>query len=183
MERAYCVFDLTTALLRRLQNISYSDGRQSSDDVPSCDDFKREKFVANLEHLLRCLRQIALDAIVRHCVHFVILYWHDYWQHQKRSGEGWFAEWPNGQRPLSTTWPWNVKPSLLVLWGVCWMFYGPNTTNTGHSRETRNRRGAADVDSGGNFRTRQFVTQSQPIPPLQSGLSTKGLGSKFMYFD
>lgn len=35
----------------------------------------------------------------------------------------WFTEWPNGQRPLSTTWPWNIRPSLVVLWGVCWMFY------------------------------------------------------------
>jgi hypothetical protein len=34
----------------------------------------------------------------------------------------WFFEWPNGRRPLSSTWPWNIKPSLVVLWGVCWMF-------------------------------------------------------------
>lgn len=33
-------------------------------------------------------------------------------------------EWPDGHRLLSTTWPWNVKISILVIWGVCWMFYG-----------------------------------------------------------
>ncbi len=33
-----------------------------------------------------------------------------------------FFEWPDGQRLLSTTMPWNIPPSLLVLWGVCWMF-------------------------------------------------------------
>ncbi|KAH6682612.1 hypothetical protein B0J14DRAFT_129165 [Halenospora varia] len=38
-------------------------------------------------------------------------------------GSGWFFEWPGGKHPLSSTWPWaDVKPSLLVLWGVCWMF-------------------------------------------------------------
>ncbi|KAH8687235.1 hypothetical protein BGZ60DRAFT_4305 [Tricladium varicosporioides] len=38
-------------------------------------------------------------------------------------GSGWFFEWPRGKHPLSSTWPWaDVKPSLLVLWGVCWMF-------------------------------------------------------------
>ncbi len=39
-------------------------------------------------------------------------------------GSGWFFEWPSGQHPLNTTWPWaDVKPSLMVLWGVCWMFF------------------------------------------------------------
>ncbi|KAI9643834.1 hypothetical protein NHQ30_007185 [Ciborinia camelliae] len=39
-------------------------------------------------------------------------------------GVGWFLEWPGGQRPLNSTWPWSgVKLSILVLWGVCWMFY------------------------------------------------------------
>lgn len=39
-------------------------------------------------------------------------------------GIGWFFEWPSVRHPLNSTWPWaDVKPSLLVLWGVCWMFY------------------------------------------------------------
>ncbi|KAI9742282.1 MAG: hypothetical protein M1818_004182 [Claussenomyces sp. TS43310] len=39
-------------------------------------------------------------------------------------GSGWFFEWPGGRHPLNSTWPWaDVKPSLLVLWGVCWMFF------------------------------------------------------------
>jgi hypothetical protein len=38
-------------------------------------------------------------------------------------GVGWFFEWPGRRHPLNSTWPWaDVKPSLLVLWGVCWMF-------------------------------------------------------------
>ncbi|KAK7516436.1 uncharacterized protein IWZ02DRAFT_292483 [Phyllosticta citriasiana] len=27
------------------------------------------------------------------------------------------------ERPMSTTWPWTIRPALAVLWGVCWMFY------------------------------------------------------------
>jgi hypothetical protein len=33
-----------------------------------------------------------------------------------------FFEWTDGQRLLSTTMPWNIPPSLLLLWRVCWMF-------------------------------------------------------------
>jgi hypothetical protein len=36
---------------------------------------------------------------------------------------GKFAEFPNRRRPKCTTMPWNIWPSLVVLWGVCWMFY------------------------------------------------------------
>ena len=66
-----------------------------------------------------------MDAILRTCLEAIqgnLLRWCQLWL-QKHSIDDWFAEWPNGQRPLSTTWPWNIKPALLVLWGVCWMFY------------------------------------------------------------
>jgi hypothetical protein len=33
-----------------------------------------------------------------------------------------FAEFPNRRRPKCTTMPWTIWPSLVVLWGVCWMF-------------------------------------------------------------
>lgn len=36
-----------------------------------------------------------------------------------------FAEFPHGMRHLCTTMPWTIWPALVVLWGVCWMFY-PN---------------------------------------------------------
>lgn len=33
-----------------------------------------------------------------------------------------FSEFPNKHRPHCTTMPWNIRPALVVLWGVCWMF-------------------------------------------------------------
>lgn len=42
---------------------------------------------------------------------------------------GRLSEFPNRLRPPCTTMPWNIRPALLVLWGVCWMFYyGSNAT-------------------------------------------------------
>ena len=185
LQWVYDVLDLTTALLARLQGGSVGDGHNAA----SWGDFKCAKFVANLEHLLRCLKQIALDAIAGHVFDIVeahILHWHSYWQNVKRLGEGWFAEWPNGHRPLNTTWPWNVKPCLLVLWGVCWMFYGRSSTPTSNPQETRNRRGAAQVvELSGDFRTRHFGSLSQPTPQApQAGTTTFSitLGSKVKRF-
>lgn len=44
--------------------------------------------------------------------------------HRQRTAQGWFSEYVRNQRPLSTTWPWSIRPSLAVIWGVCWMFHG-----------------------------------------------------------
>jgi hypothetical protein len=41
-----------------------------------------------------------------------------------------FAEFPNRCRPKCTTMPWSIWPSLMVLWGVCWMFYTPPPTSS-----------------------------------------------------
>jgi hypothetical protein len=38
-----------------------------------------------------------------------------------------FSEFPNKRRPACTTMPWNIWPALVVLWGVCWMFYYPDS--------------------------------------------------------
>jgi hypothetical protein len=40
-----------------------------------------------------------------------------------------FSEFPNKRRPLCTTMPWNIRPALLVLWGVCWMFFDPMSSS------------------------------------------------------
>ncbi|OJD29379.1 c2h2 transcription factor [Diplodia corticola] len=53
----------------------------------------------------------------------------DRWQRRQRRLEAdaatWFSVFPGSVRPVSTTWPWTIKPALAVLWGVCWQFYEP----------------------------------------------------------
>jgi hypothetical protein len=36
-----------------------------------------------------------------------------------------FSGFPHKYRPPCTTMPWNIWPALVVLWGVCWMFWNP----------------------------------------------------------
>jgi hypothetical protein len=52
----------------------------------------------------------------------------------KYGGDKWCAEFSNNRRPVSTTWPWSIRPSLAVIWGVCWMFYPQQGESDGHQR-------------------------------------------------
>ena len=133
------VLDLTTTLLRRMKCLRRSLSTEGENAYASfeltVDDVFSDQFYANLEHLLRCLQQVALDAIVCLCLNLLVADLFR-WSHHQRDADAWFAEWPNAQHPLNTTWPWNVKTALLVLWGVCWMFYahgraGPPFNNYG----------------------------------------------------
>ena len=40
-----------------------------------------------------------------------------------------FSVFPNNFRHPCTTMPWTIWPALVVLWGVCWMFYEPSAGN------------------------------------------------------
>ena len=156
------------ALKCRLQDWSASHAVRKSrglDEVSLSGELIWDKSDINLHHLLWSLRKAALNTIILHFLKIVevhTLHSHIRWQDSQRIGEGWYAEWPNCHRPLSTTWPWNIKPSLLVLWGVCWMFYGPSDNNenrTTQNRTTRNPRGAATLSE--DIRTGQLGSQSQ----------------------
>lgn len=80
--------------------------------------------LANLKHIILCLQQAAMEALYYQIAKLVkddIAHWYRYWRQRRHSCEAWFTEWPNGRRPLSTRWPWNIRPSLVILWGVCWV--------------------------------------------------------------
>jgi hypothetical protein len=82
-----------------------------------------EVIAANLEHLLLRMQHSLLKVFVDRLAKLLLANVSSK-QKGKLGGEQWCSEFSNNKHPLSTTWPWSIKPSLAVLWGVCWMFYG-----------------------------------------------------------
>ncbi|KAL5443859.1 hypothetical protein PMIN07_003022 [Paraphaeosphaeria minitans] len=81
-------------------------------------------FLANYEHLLMRLYSQLVTALSRKALDLLLLGGYDKRQYRLLS---WFTEFSDKPRPLSTS--LDIKPSLAVLWGVCWMFYANNQTN------------------------------------------------------
>lgn len=79
-----------------------------------------QSFIANYEHLLVRLQTDLMDAMARRAFEELLRGGHDKRQRKLLS---WFSEFAEHRQPLSTCFPWTIKPSLAVLWGVCWMFY------------------------------------------------------------
>jgi hypothetical protein len=72
------------------------------------------------ERLLRLLKHLAL--LLLKILRFLLSY--------IRS-----AGFMDRRRPKCTTMPWEIWPSLVVLWGVCWMFYPPTFYQNGNQRQ------------------------------------------------
>ena len=85
-----------------------------------------EAILANYEHLLMRLQSQLMAALSRKALEVLLLGDYDKKQHRLLS---WFTEFSDKRRPLSTS--LDMKPSLAVLWGVCWMFYNSSQTNNG----------------------------------------------------
>lgn len=119
------ILDTITLLIERLQYAHVEKG-WNDDELEPLDRIAFEKYLANLDHLLRCLQQAALEALIYHSSRHLQ---HDYkvyeqlLEQQRKVDSDCRTEWVGGQPPLNSTMPWNIKPSLVVLWGVCWMFY------------------------------------------------------------
>jgi hypothetical protein len=79
-----------------------------------------EIFIANYEHLLLRLQAELIQALARKALTELLRGGHDKRQRKLLSCLSEFADTP---MLLSTSFPWTIKPSLAVLWGVCWMFY------------------------------------------------------------
>lgn len=75
-------------------------------------------FFANYEHLLMQLLSQLVSTLSRKALELLLRGGYDKKQHRLLS---WFTEFSDKPRPLSTS--LDLKPSLAVLWGVCWMFY------------------------------------------------------------
>ncbi|KAK4546916.1 hypothetical protein LTR36_001648 [Oleoguttula mirabilis] len=82
-----------------------------------------ETYLANLEHLLLCLQDQIICQLVSRCIELVHRHVLECQKDQHKHSEDWFFEFPDARHPLNTTWPWSIRHSLAVIWGVCWMFY------------------------------------------------------------
>lgn len=82
-----------------------------------------ETYLANLQHLLLCLYHQLLGLLIEQVVELAYRHLFECQKDQDKHGADWFFVFPDARHPLSTTWPWSIRPSLAVIWGVCWMFY------------------------------------------------------------
>ena len=133
--------EITTLLLAWLPGAMYNSNarRQAAVGYSSStiDDLDFLKYLANLEHVLRCIQHLALVCLVQRSLEVLgggRKPRKDFEAQRKDDGD-WFEEWSGGRPPLSSTMPWNIKPSLVVLWGVCWMFYAPSNHPQGPGHE------------------------------------------------
>ncbi|KAM0720208.1 hypothetical protein Q7P37_004344 [Cladosporium fusiforme] len=113
--------DLTALLRRAATSCAGAPAPQPQTTKPIFD----LAYLANLEHLLLCLQQQLLRQLIHRCIELVRDHILECQKVHSRLCKDWFFEYPDARHPLSTTWPWAIKPSLAVLWGVCWMFIDP----------------------------------------------------------
>jgi hypothetical protein len=95
-----------------------------------------ELFIANYEHLLLRLQAELVQALTRKAFEELLRGGHD---KKQRKLLAWFTEFADKPQPLSTSFPWTIKPSLAVLWGVCWMFYDNDANEQGDARVRQER--------------------------------------------
>jgi len=120
-ERLITVKDLLDTLRRA--SPSHRGVRTVCEGNEVLDSRLDETFLANLEHLLLCLQDQLIHLLVSNCVQLIQRHVLECQKDQSKHSEEWFSEFPDARHPLSTTWPWSIRPSLAVIWGVCWMFY------------------------------------------------------------
>ncbi len=82
-----------------------------------------ESQTANFEHLLLCLKDQLLRKLTLKVVDCFRKQLVECQRDHSLHFEEWFFEFPDARHPVSTTWPWSIRPSLAVIWGVCWMFF------------------------------------------------------------
>ena len=123
-----------------------------------------EAFIANYEHLLLQLLAQLVDALTRKVIEALISGGQDKKQRKLLS---WFAEYPNNCHPLSTTWPWSIKPSLAVLWGVCWMFFYRSPSRNPPSQRNASERDGSNNQNGNSNQQNVRIPHYQILQQIQ----------------
>lgn len=155
--------------MKSLQRLSPPSGRAKTlcEGTELLDLGLDEVQLANLEHLLLCLEYQLLRVLVTKLVEIVHKHLIECQRDQSKCSEDWFFEFPDARHPLSTTWPWSIKPSLAVLWGVCWMFYDHNN----HNNQSPQPAPSYSFDRSGNMVNEQGQVVV-PAPAVNQYLSS-----------
>lgn len=167
LPQAAFMFDSSTFLIGKLEALQLGKSGKWTEADAGCEGLKEALYIANLLHLLRELQQILFLVLVHRSITWLdefALRWQTYWQQEKSLSEDWFTEWPSGKRPLSTTWPWPIRPALVVLWGVCWMFYTQGQRNVDKPRPPVAQQ---LVEGSANW----ILPSNFPLEGLEQGLS------------
>jgi len=122
--------DLLTKLYRRIEEISHEindatyefHGLFDALDIVLEIQSRRIKLEEALEEALQ-----QSDALMDTLSRFVLWLLEVLFRTLQSLGK--FFEFPDRRRPPCTTMPWNIWPALIILWGVCWMFYSPEAPN------------------------------------------------------
>ncbi|KAK0920751.1 hypothetical protein LTR91_002795 [Friedmanniomyces endolithicus] len=130
IELLVLVKDLLHSLDRSSSDLQGVDRILRDDELGLGLDLDPDVYTSNLEHLLLCLRHQLIGLLIGNPIDLGRRHVSECQRDQKRRCLDWFFEYPDARHPESTTWPWSLKPSLAVLWGVCWMFHGPDGLDT-----------------------------------------------------
>ncbi|KAI4674722.1 uncharacterized protein J4E84_010463 [Alternaria hordeiaustralica] len=107
-----------------------------------------ENFIANYEHLLLRLQTDLIESLARKALEELLCGDHD---KRQRKLLAWFTEFAEKPQALST-FPWTIKPSLAVLWGVCWMFYeGTGKDRVPYNNVLHNLNLSWDTDASSDY--------------------------------
>ena len=115
------VFESCTILIARLEPLlrsTFSSLQHQSESTKSDHRLQNEKFVANLLHLLHRLQTVVFLILIRKTRNEIngsaLRYTSEHVQ--RNEDKQCLKEWAGGCQPLSTTWPWSIRPSLMILW-------------------------------------------------------------------
>lgn len=119
-----------------------------------------ETLAANLQRARLALQHVLIQASLEWCA------WGAHRKRQLEQRASCFSVFPGSVRPLSTTWPWTIKPSLAVLWGVCWQFYASSrsfgSTGGGGGGDSSSGSDPALAEAGaGRTRVRATLLEGQ----------------------
>lgn len=165
--KALCEVLVTVKELSQSLQISISDSVLCNGNEFVVSDLD-EADAANLQHLLLRLEREILRRLVARLVDLVHQHVSDCQKDQSKHSKEWFFEFPDARHPLSTTWPWSIKPSLAVIWGVCWMFYdrltGAPKLFDDEEGNLRNEKGEIEIPANQVY---AFFAQRQGMQPQQ----------------